>query len=148
MRVIIQRVKRASVKVSDEVIGAIKNGLLILVGVTHDDDLSDVEFLAKKVVNLRIFEDEYGKMNKSIIDYGYEILSISQFTLFANTTKGNRPSFVDAASPEYASKLYESFNEKLTNFNINVETGLFGNTMEVELINDGPVTIYIDSKKR
>ena len=113
MRVILQRVSRASVKVDDKIVGSIKNGLLLLVGVTKDDDYSDAEYMVKKILNLRIFTDENDKMNKSLLDNNFEILSISQFTLFANTSKGNRPSFTDAAPPEHAKEIYEFFNQKL-----------------------------------
>ncbi|MDD3382356.1 MAG: D-aminoacyl-tRNA deacylase [Bacilli bacterium] len=148
MRIVLQRVTKASVKVEDKIVGAIKKGLLIFVGVSNDDDCSDVDYLVKKIVNLRIFTDDEGKMNRSLFDNKYEILSISQFTLFANTNKGNRPSFTDAASPEYAKNMYEIFNQKITDLDIRLERGIFGASMKVELVNDGPVTIILDSKKR
>lgn len=148
MKIVVQRVKQASVTVSNEVVGKIDNGFLLLVGVTHEDTSSDVDYLVKKVINLRIFEDENGKMNISLIDKGYNILSISQFTLYADTSKGNRPSFINSADPLLAEGLYNEFNNKLRQANIHVETGIFGADMEVSLINDGPVTIIIDSKNR
>lgn len=148
MRIVIQRVSKASVKINDNIVGKINNGLLLLVGVTHDDTSQDVDYLVKKIMNLRIFEDDEGKMNISLLQKGYEILSISQFTLHADTRKGNRPSFIEAAKPDQAEALYNEFNEKLRNENIKVETGIFGAMMEVSLINDGPVTIIIDSKNR
>lgn len=148
MKIVIQRVSKASVKVNDEVVGAINNGFLLLVGVTHDDTSEDVDYLVKKIINMRIFEDENGKMNLSLLQKGYDILSISQFTLFAQTHKGNRPGFSNAANPELAKKLYDEFNMKLRAENIKVETGIFAAKMEVSLINDGPVTIIIDSKNK
>jgi len=148
MKIVIQRVSKASVKVNDEVVGAINNGFLLLVGVTHDDTSEDVDYLVKKIINMRIFEDENGKMNLSLLQKGYDILSISQFTLFAQTDKGNRPGFSNAANPELAKKLYDEFNMKLRAENIKVETGIFAAKMEVSLINDGPVTIIIDSKNK
>ncbi len=148
MKIVIQRVSTACVKVDGKLIGKIGQGLLLLVGVTHDDTTNDVDYLVKKIVNMRIFEDENGKMNISLLQKGYDILSISQFTLFAQTDKGNRPGFSDAAQPELANNLYEEFNEKLRKENVRVETGIFGATMKVELINDGPVTIIIDSKNK
>lgn len=146
MRVIIQRSKQASVKVDESVIGSIDKGLVVLVGVTHEDTLEDVEYVVNKCINLRIFEDEAGKMNLSLKDLGGKILSISQFTLYADTRKGRRPSFINAAKPEEAKKLYEAFNDQIREEGIQVETGEFGADMDVSLINDGPVTIIIDSK--
>lgn len=148
MRVVIQRVKEAQVKVQEEITGKIKNGLLLLVGFTHDDTSLDVDYLVKKIINMRIFEDEFGKMNLSLLQKGYDILSVSQFTLYAQTAKGNRPSFTEVANPEYAYRLFTEFNEKLRRENVKVETGVFGAMMEVSLVNDGPVTIVIDSKQR
>lgn len=146
MRVVIQRVSHASVKVNQQIIGEINHGLLLLVGVTHDDTSKDVDFLVKKILNMRIFEDENGKMNLSLLQMGYDILSISQFTLYANPYSGNRPSFIAAAKPEVAKALYEEFNEKLRQHQVRVETGEFGAMMDVELVNEGPVTIILDSK--
>ncbi|HEY8435596.1 MAG TPA: D-aminoacyl-tRNA deacylase [Haloplasmataceae bacterium] len=148
MRVVIQRVKEARVIVDGRVAGEIGRGFLILVGVTHEDTTQDVDYLVRKVKNLRIFEDDKGKMNLSILQKGYDILSVSQFTLYANTKEGNRPSFIEAARPEQAKALYDEFNEKLRKEGIRVETGVFGAMMDVSLINEGPVTIYIDSKDR
>jgi D-tyrosyl-tRNA(Tyr) deacylase len=148
MKIVIQRVSQASVKVNNEIVGEIKNGLLLLVGVTHDDTSFDVNYLVKKIINMRIFEDENGKMNISLLQKGYDILSVSQFTLFAQTERGNRPGFSDAAKPEQAKKLFEEFNAKIRGWNVKVETGIFGAMMEVSLINEGPVTIIIDSKKK
>lgn len=148
MKIVIQRVSQASVKVNNEIVGEIKNGLLLLVGVTHDDTSFDVDYLVKKIINMRIFEDENGKMNISLLQKGYDILSVSQFTLFAQTERGNRPGFSDAAKPEQAKKLFEEFNAKIRGWNVKVETGIFGAMMEVSLINEGPVTIIIDSKKK
>jgi len=146
MRIIVQRVKKASVEVENKVVGKINNGLLLLVGFTHDDTESDIDYLVKKVLNLRIFDDENGVMNKSVLDVNGSILSVSQFTLYADTKKGNRPSYVHAMKGEEAIKLYEIFNSKLGN-NINVETGVFGAEMDVHLINDGPITIILNSKE-
>ncbi|WP_018658710.1 D-aminoacyl-tRNA deacylase [Allofustis seminis] len=148
MRVIIQRVSRASVSVQEEVIGAIQKGFMILVGVEDDDNDQDVLYLARKISNMRIFDDEEGKMNRSLKDVGGSVLSISQFTLHAQTKKGNRPSFIDAAAPEYANKLYEQLNECIRAEGITVEEGKFGANMQVALVNDGPVTIWLDSKNK
>ncbi|MGX6442873.1 D-aminoacyl-tRNA deacylase [Neobacillus sp. K501] len=146
MRVVVQRSKKARVTVGGEVTGEISSGLVLLVGVTHDDSESDAVFLADKIANLRIFEDAEGKMNLSLLDVGGEILSVSQFTLYGDCRKGRRPNFMDAARPEQANQLYESFNSLLRDKGISVETGRFGAMMDVELINDGPVTLIIDSK--
>lgn len=146
MRVVVQRSKNAKVTVGGEVTGEISSGLVLLVGVTHDDSETDAAFLADKIANLRIFEDEEGKMNLSLLDVGGEILSVSQFTLYGDCRKGRRPSFIEAARPEQANLLYESFNGLLRDKGITVETGRFGAMMDVELINDGPVTLIIDSK--
>lgn len=146
MRVVVQRSKKAKVTVGGEVTGEISSGLVLLVGVTHDDAESDAVFLADKIANLRIFEDAEGKMNLSLLDVGGEILSVSQFTLYGDCRKGRRPNFMDAARPEQANQLYESFNRLLRDKGITVETGRFGAMMDVELINDGPVTLIIDSK--
>ena len=148
MKVVIQRVSNANVKVDGKVVGEIENGLLLLVGVTHEDTSYDVDYLVKKITNMRIFEDENGKMNISLLQKGYGILSISQFTLFAQTERGNRPGFSEAARPEHAKTLYEEFNDKIRKENVKVETGIFGAMMDVSLVNDGPVTIIIDSKNR
>ena len=148
MRVILQRSKQASVTVDGQVTGAIQKGYVLLVGITHSDTEDDVAYVAKKIADLRIWEDEDGKMNRSIAEVGGDILSISQFTLYADTRKGKRPSFVEAARPEQAEPLWESFNEQLTANGLHVETGIFGAMMDVALINDGPVTITIESKAK
>ncbi|WP_314256543.1 D-aminoacyl-tRNA deacylase [Granulicatella elegans] len=148
MRVVLQRVAHASVTVEEKVIGKIQRGFLLLVGVTHDDAMEDMEYLVRKIVQMRIFEDEEGKLNRSIQDIGGEILSVSQFTLYADTKKGNRPSFSKAAPGDVALKMFEQFNGLLRDTGIPVETGLFGADMKVELLNDGPVTILLDSKTR
>lgn len=146
MRVVVQRSKNAKVTVNGEITGQIDKGLVLLVGVTHDDTESDAAFLADKIANLRIFEDAEGKMNLSLLDVGGEILSVSQFTLYGDCRKGRRPSFIEAARPEQANGLYETFNSFLRDKGITVETGRFGAMMDVELINDGPVTLIVDSK--
>ena len=144
MKVLVQRSKQSSVSVDNKLINSIDRGLVLLVGFTYNDTLEDIEKLAKKVVNLRIFDDEDGIMNKSILDVGGEILSISQFTLYANTKKGNRPSYIEALNGEEAIKLYEKFNEELNKFVI-TKTGVFGAEMEVKITNDGPITIMLES---
>lgn len=148
MRVVIQRVLRASVKADGKENGSIKQGFLLLVGVEEEDTNEDVNYLTRKIANMRIFEDEEGKMNLSLREVNGEILSISQFTLHADTKKGNRPSFIKAAKPDKAVHLYEELNQNLRNEGFKVETGIFGADMEVSLINDGPVTILIDSKNK
>jgi len=148
MKVVLQRVAHASVTVDEKVIGKIQRGFLLLVGVTHDDAMEDMEYLVRKIVQMRIFEDEEGKLNRSIQDIGGEILSVSQFTLYAETKKGNRPSFSKAAPGDVAIEMFEQFNGLLRETGIPVETGLFGADMKVELLNDGPVTILLDSKNR
>ena len=148
MRVVLQRVAHASVTVDEKVIGKIQRGFLLLVGVTHDDTMEDMEYLVRKIVQMRIFEDEEGKLNRSIQDVGGEILSVSQFTLYADTKKGNRPSFSKAAPGDVALEMFEQFNGLLRDTGIPVETGQFGADMKVELLNDGPVTILLDSKNR
>lgn len=148
MRVLIQKVSQASVEVSDEILGEIKKGFVLLVGVGKEDTSEDVDYLARKISMMRIFEDEEGKMNLSLSDVGGAVLSISQFTLLANTKKGNRPSFIEAAEPTLGEKRYEELNQKLRAANIQVETGKFGADMQVHLVNDGPVTIFLDSKNK
>lgn len=149
MRIVLQRVKSASVSIDDVVVGSINQGFLLLVGVGPEDTSDDASYLARKIAGMRIFSDENGKMNLSIDQIGGKILSVSQFTLFADTKKGNRPSFTGAASPENATKLYEEFNEKLrTEYGLTVETGEFGADMQVSLVNDGPVTIILDTKNQ
>ena len=146
MRAVIQRAKNASVAVSDEIVGQIEHGIVVLLGVTHEDTIEDAKYLANKIVNLRVFEDEKGKMNHSLIDVGGGILSISQFTLFGDTRKGRRPNFLNAAKPEKANELYETFNQLIRKQNIVVETGEFGEMMDVQFTNEGPVTLILDSK--
>lgn len=148
MRIVLQRVAHASVTVEEKVIGKIQRGFLLLVGVTHDDAMEDMEYLVRKIVQMRIFEDEDGKLNRSIQDIGGEILSVSQFTLYAETKKGNRPSFSKAAPGDVAIEMFEQFNGLLRETGVPVETGQFGADMKVELLNDGPVTILLDSKTR
>ena len=148
MKVVLQRVAHASVTVDEKVIGKIQRGFLLLVGVTHDDAMEDMKYLVRKIVQMRIFEDEEGKLNRSIQDIGGEILSVSQFTLYADTKKGNRPSFSKAAPGNVALEMFEQFNGLLRATGIPVETGQFGADMKVELLNDGPVTILLDSKTR
>jgi D-aminoacyl-tRNA deacylase len=149
MRVIIQLVKESSVKVDNDVKGKIGYGFLVLLGVTHGDQESDVEWVFDKLVKLRVFMDDNGKMNKSLLESRGAVLLVSQFTLFASIKKGNRPSFVNAAAPDKAKKLYDYAIGYLKNkYEIHVETGEFGAMMEVSLINDGPVTITIDSNSR
>ena len=149
MRIVLQRVKSASVAIEGSVVGEINQGFLLLVGVGPEDTSDDASYLARKIAGMRIFSDENGKMNLSIDQIGGKILSVSQFTLFADTKKGNRPSFTGAASPEAANKLYEEFNEILrTEYGLIVETGEFGADMQVSLVNDGPVTILLDTKNQ
>ena len=143
MKVVVQRAKDACVKVENKVVGKIDHGLMILVGFTEGDSKENIDFLAKKCLNLRIFPDENGVMNKSVLDVGGSILSVSQFTLYANTNKGNRPSYVEALKGEEAIKLYDLFNEVLRE-QIHVETGIFGADMEVSFTNMGPTTILIE----
>lgn len=148
MRAVIQRVSQAKVVVDENTVGQIGKGFMILLGVHEQDTQVDVDYLVGKISKLRVFEDEQQKMNRSIMDVGGEILSISQFTLFADTKKGNRPSFVQAAKPDTAIPLYEAFNEGLRQVGIPVETGIFGADMKCHLVNDGPVTIIIDSQNK
>ena len=149
MRLVIQRVTEASVTVSDEVIGAIETGLLVLLGVHNDDTEDDIAWLCNKLIQMRIFSDDDDKMNRSVQDLSGAILVISQFTLFASTKKGNRPSYMQSAAPEKANMLYEKFVSRLrSNDNITVETGAFGADMKLRLLNDGPVTIIIDSQNK
>lgn len=147
MKIIIQRVSQASVSIDRVVKGSIQFGLLLLVGVGPDDNQEDLDYAVRKIVNMRIFSDQDDKMNLSIQDIHGAILSISQFTLFANTKKGNRPAFTGAANPQMASQMYDDFNRQLAGF-CPVETGVFGTDMQVSLINDGPVTIILDTKNK
>ena len=149
MRIVLQRVKSASVSIEGSIVGEINQGFLLLVGVGADDNRDDASYLARKIASMRIFSDENGKMNLSIDQVGGKILSVSQFTLFADTKKGNRPSFTGATSPEVANQLYEVFNDILRKeYGLIVETGEFGADMQVSLVNDGPVTILLDTKKQ
>lgn len=148
MRIVLQRVTSAKVTVDEEVVGKINQGFLLLVGVKKGDTKAEADYLAKKVANMRLFEDEAGKMNLALAAVEGEILSISQFTLLANTKKGNRPSFVEAEDPTDANRLYEYFNEQLRAYGLKVETGLFGADMAVESVNDGPVTIILDTDNK
>jgi D-tyrosyl-tRNA(Tyr) deacylase len=145
MRMVVQRSKAAEVSVDGEVVGSIAYGLVLLIGVTHNDTEKDAGYLAEKAANLRIFEDEAGKMNLSLKEVGGAILSISQFTLYGDSSKGRRPSFIAAARPEEAERLYDRFNELLRAQDIEVQTGRFGAMMDVKLTNWGPVTLIIDS---
>ena len=146
MRVVLQRSLFANVKVDGKVTGQIDKGYVLLVGLTHEDTKEDVRYVAEKVANLRLFEDEDGKMNRSIFEEGGSILSISQFTLYGDTRKGRRPSFSEAAKPDVAKPLWDLFNEELRKLNLQVETGIFGAMMDVSLTNDGPVTLIVESK--
>ena len=147
MRLVIQRVSKASVEIEGKVNGKIDEGFMVLIGITNDDNKEVVEKMADKLINLRIFEDENEKLNLSLMDVKGEILSISQFTLYANCKKGRRPSFLDAAKPDLSKPLYEYFNEYLEKKGVPVETGIFGAMMNVSLINEGPTTIILDSKE-
>ena len=147
MKLVVQRSKYSKVTVNNELVGKIDSGLVVLVGFTHNDTIEQIKKLTKKLVNLRIFEDENHIMNKSILDVGGAILSVSQFTLYADCKKGNRPSYIDSMKAENAKKLYELFNEEIKKYNINVETGIFQADMLVEITNDGPVTIILESEK-
>lgn len=146
MRVVVQRSKSARVTVDGEITGQITKGLVLLVGVTHEDREEDAAYLADKIINLRIFEDSTEKMNLSLVDVGGEILSVSQFTLYGDCRKGRRPNFMEAARPDHALQMYEAFNSILREKGIHVETGRFGAMMDVELTNDGPVTLILESK--
>lgn len=148
MRVVVQRVRDARVTVDGETVGAIAHGLLLLVGFTHGDREDDLAWMAEKVVHLRVFEDEAGKLNRSLLEVGGEILSVSQFTLYGDCRKGRRPSFAAAARPEEARRLYEAFNERLRAYGVRVETGRFGAMMDVSFTNVGPVTLILESPAR
>ena len=146
MKIVLQRCSRAEVRIDGKVAGKIGRGFVVLVGITHSDTREDADFLAKKVAGMRVFEDAEGKMNLSLAEVGGQILSISQFTLYGNARKGNRPSFIEAARPEVAEPLYEYFNQVLREqYGLHVETGRFGANMQVDFVNDGPVTIIVDS---
>ena len=147
MRVVVNRSLHSSVSVNNKIVGQIDKGLVLLVGFTDSDNINDIDYMVKKILNLRIFDDEKGIMNKSILDVGGQILSISQFTLYADTKKGNRPSYINALKYEEASKLYDLFNTKLSE-SIEVETGIFGEDMLVNLNNNGPITIILESSDK
>ena len=148
MRAVVQKVKKAQVLSEGKLSGEIGQGLVVFLGVTHDDTEEDAKYLAEKIANLRIFEDSEDKLNLSVQDVGGEIMSVSQFTLYGDCRKGRRPSFTQAARPEMANDLYEKFNEYLRLANLNVATGVFQTQMEVSLVNDGPVTMLLDSKRQ
>ncbi|CAI2676686.1 D-aminoacyl-tRNA deacylase [Apilactobacillus apinorum] len=148
MRVLLQRVANASVSVDEECIGQINQGYLLLVGVKDTDTNEDIDYLVRKITNLRIFADDEGKTNLSLKDIDGDILSVSQFTLYADTKKGNRPSFVKAGKPDFASEMYDRFNEELRQAGNHVETGSFGADMQVNLLNDGPFTIFFDTENK
>ena len=149
MRVLIQRVKEASVAIDGDAISLIHNGLLVFVGITEDDSREDILWLTKKIANIRLFDDENGVMNLSVIETGGDILAVSQFTLMASTKKGNRPSYIKAAKPEISVPLYEEFCAEMElAINKPIQRGVFGADMKVSLLNDGPVTIFIDSKNK
>ncbi len=147
MRLVIQKVSSSNVKINNEVVGSIDKGFMVLVGITDSDNKTIVDKMVDKLINLRIFEDENDKLNLSLLDVKGRILSISQFTLYANCKKGRRPSFIEAAKPDISKPLYEYFNQQLKEKGVMVETGVFGAMMEVSLVNDGPVTIILDSKE-
>lgn len=148
MKAVIQRVSQANVRVNDETVGVIQKGLLVLLGVTHEDTEADADYLVKKITNLRIFEDQDAKMNQSLLDVQGSLLSVSQFTLYGDTRKGRRPNFMEAAKPDQAERLYTYFNQQIVVAGLHLETGRFGAMMEVGSVNDGPVTLIIDSKQK
>ncbi len=149
MRAVIQRVSEASVTIDSKVVSSIKDGLLILIGIEENDDQTDIEWLSRKIIHLRIFEDDNGVMNKSILDINGEAIIVSQFTLHASTKKGNRPSYLKAAKPDIAIPLYEGFVEQFKkDFGKEVGTGIFAADMKISLLNDGPVTIIVDTKSK
>jgi D-tyrosyl-tRNA(Tyr) deacylase len=147
MRAVIQRVKSASVTVEGEVVSEIRKGLLVFLGVAQEDTLADIDYMANKIANLRIFEDDQGRMNLSILDIDGEALVVSQFTLYGDCRKGRRPSFIHAARPEKADPLYQAFMDEISRLGVPVKAGIFQAMMDVELINDGPVTMMLDSNK-
>ena len=147
MKLLIQRSKKSKVLVDNKIVGEIEKGLVVLVGFTHKDTIGDIKRLTKKLVNLRIFDDDNHIMNKSILDVKGQILSISQFTLYADCKKGNRPSYINSMKANDAKKLYELFNEEIKKYNIHLETGIFQSDMLVEISNDGPVTIILESEE-
>ena len=147
MRAVVQRVKESKVKVDDEVIGSIEEGLLIFLGIGNEDSMEDIDYLIDKIVNLRIFEDVEGKMNLSALDLEKDIMVVSQFTLYGDCRKGRRPSFFDAAPPDKAERLYDVFVNKINNYDLKIATGEFQAMMDIDLVNDGPVTLLLDSNK-
>ena len=147
MRAVVQRVKRAEVRIGGNVVGSIGPGLLVLVGIGMADASTDAQYLAEKIVNLRVFEDEQGKMNRTLLEMGGQVLCVSQFTLYGDCRKGRRPSYDQAAGPDTAQRLYDDFVKALRSLGIVVATGQFQAMMEVELVNDGPVTLLLDSEK-
>jgi D-aminoacyl-tRNA deacylase len=147
MRAVVQRVTEARVEVAGKIVGEIGAGLLVLLGVAREDTGSDADYLAEKINNLRVFDDDQGKMNRSLLETGGAMLVVSQFTLYGDVRRGRRPSYTDAAEPEKANELYQYFVERIRSFGVKVETGVFQATMKVSLINDGPVTILLDSRK-
>lgn len=148
MKVVIQRVKEANVKVEGNVVGEISEGLMLLIGIDENDENDDADWLVKKIVDLRIFSDEDGKMNLSVKDISGEILCISQFTLLSDYKKGNRPSYIKAAKPDKAIPMFEYFKEEIKKSGLKIESGIFGADMKVSLLNDGPVTLVLDSKTK
>jgi len=147
LRAVVQRVKNAKVEVDDNEIGAIDSGLLVFLGIGDEDKMDDIDYLIDKIVNLRIFEDENGKMNLSAVDLGKDIMVVSQFTLYGDCRQGKRPNFLNAAPPDKAERLYDVFIDKINKYDLKIETGEFKAMMDVDLVNDGPVTLLIDSKK-
>ena len=148
MKIVVQRVKEANVKVDNEIVGKISEGLMLLIGVDEDDDTNDADWLIKKIIDLRIFSDQEGKMNLSVKDISGEILCISQFTLISDYKKGNRPSYIKAAKPQKAIPLFEYFKQEIKKSGLKIESGIFGADMKVSLLNDGPVTLVFDSKTK
>ena len=147
MRAVVQRVKNSEVKVDDNIIGSIDSGLLVFLGIGNEDGMDDIDYLIDKIVNLRVFEDQEGKMNLSALDLEKEIMIISQFTLYGDCRKGRRPSFFDAAPPDQAERLYDVFVNKIKNYDLKIATGEFQAMMDIDLVNDGPVTLLLDSNK-
>lgn len=147
MKLVVQRSLESSVSVNNKIVGSIEKGMVVLVSFTHTDTVDDINYLVNKLIKLRIFDDENSIMNKSLLDIDGEILSISQFTLYANTTKGNRPSYIEAMNSDKALMLYNMWNDQLRKMGIRVETGIFGANMQLNIINDGPITIILESRK-
>jgi D-tyrosyl-tRNA(Tyr) deacylase len=147
LRAVVQRVKNSEVKVDDNIIGSIDSGLLVFLGIGNEDGMDDIDYLIDKIVNLRVFEDQEGKMNLSALDLEKEIMIISQFTLYGDCRKGRRPSFFDAAPPDQAERLYDVFVNKIKNYDLKIATGEFQAMMDIDLVNDGPVTLLLDSNK-